>query len=403
MFQGIMPGSNQYRAQRRDGVLFELEVNSDFIRDGAGKPTHFLFVARDITARKRTEVALAKATDRLSLATRAGGVGIWEYEVRSNQLIWDEVMYRLYGISADQFGGAYDAWQKGVHPEDRTRSNAEIQAALRGEKEFNTEFRVLWPDGSVHYIRALSLMKHDASGQPLKMVGTNWDITTQKQAEEALQASLHEKEALLKEVHHRVKNNLQVITSLLRLESGRSGQAGTKSVLDDMQDRIRSMALLHESLYRSGTFAAINLGVYLKQITTQLFRALAATPGAIQLHTDMEAVPIDLDQAMPCGLLVNELVSNSLKHGFPGGRTGEIRLELHRVGGGPQLCLHVSDTGVGLPADFESKRHHSLGLQLVGDLTRQVEGKLDVGPGPGTSFTITFTPRLNTAGHTPPA
>lgn len=393
MFEGIRSGVNEYCAQRRDGSHFDMEVNSEFVRDAAGKPTHFIFIARDVTARKRTEDALTRATDRLSLATRAGGVGIWDFDVRNNRLIWDDMMHRLYGTPLEQFGGAYEAWQKGIHPDDRARTDAEIQAALRGEKEFDTEFRVLWPDGSVRYIRALSLLKRDALGLPLNMIGTNWDITAQKQAEKSLQTSLHEKEALLKEVHHRVKNNLQVVTSLLRLEAARSGQSATKSVLEDMQGRIRSMAMLHESLYRSGTFAAVDLGAYIKQISTQLFRVLVATPGTIQLLLDMDSVPIEMDQAMPCGLLVNELVSNSLKHGFPPGHSGEIRVELHRLEGGPQLCLIVSDTGVGLPADLEVKRCQSLGLQLVGDLTRQLEGKLEIGRGPGAEFKITFKPR----------
>ena len=217
------------------------------------------------------------------------------------------------------------------------------------------------------------------------------ELAEREQAEAALQSSLLEKEALLKEVHHRVKNNLQVITSLLRLEAGRSAQPSTKSVLKDMQGRIQSMALLHESLYRSGTFAAVDLGTYLKQLTTQSFRALVPHPGAIQLRLDLASVQIGMDQAMPCGLLANELISNCLEHGFPDGGTGEVRVELHTVNGGQQLRLRVSDTGAGLPADFEAKRSHALGLQLVSGLVAQLGGTLEIGPGPVAVFTVNFT------------
>ena len=146
-------------------------------------------IATKLTAEyKRVEDTLCQITDRLSLATRAGGVGVWDYDLVNNRLVWDDQMFHLYGITQDQFGGAYEAWQMGVHPEDRQQGDENIQLALRGEKDFNTEFRVIWPDGSIHNIRALAIVQRDPSGQPLRMVGTNWDITTQKRVGEDLRA-----------------------------------------------------------------------------------------------------------------------------------------------------------------------------------------------------------------------
>ncbi|MBK8859063.1 MAG: PAS domain-containing protein [Opitutaceae bacterium] len=148
------------------------------------------------------------------------------------------------------------------------------------------------------------------------MISTVWDVTARKLAEEALRATVRDKEALLKEVHHRVKNNLQVITSLLRLEAGHIREPGTKVVLREMQDRIRSMALLHETLYRSGNYASVNLSLYLRQLTQQLFRAHNTDPGRVHLVLDLAPVQVEMDQAIPCGLIVNELAINSLKHAF---------------------------------------------------------------------------------------
>ena len=227
--------------------------------------------------------------------------------------------------------------------------------------------------------------------QPGQGVAFVVDITERKQAEKALRTSLREKEALLKEVHHRVKNNLQVITSLLRLETGRSAEPAVRTVLKDMQGRIQAMALLHETLYRSSTFASVDLGAYLRQLATQSFRALNTEPGSIQLDLDLASIQVGIDQAIPCGLLLNELLSNCLKHGFMDRRAGGIRIELRRAGDGPQLRLRVSDTGVGLPADFEAKRGHSLGLQLVSDLAKQLGGGLEIEPGPGTVLSVVFT------------
>ena len=132
---------------------------------------------------------LQEASDRLSLATRAGAVGIWDFDVVGNRLVWDEQMAHLYCVPHDHLVGAFDTWRGCLHPDDRQRAENEVQLALRGKKEFNTEFRIVWPDGSIHSIRALALVQHDAAGQPLRMIGTNWDITTQKQAANELQAS----------------------------------------------------------------------------------------------------------------------------------------------------------------------------------------------------------------------
>ena len=372
----------------RDGQEYQIFDSGAPIRNEAGQIIGMVLVFSDVTEKYRMEAMLAMTAERLSLATRAGGVGIWEWDVIQNMSIWDNVMCQLYGITADQFGGAYEAWRKGVHPDDQARSDAEIQMALRGETEYNTEFRVVWPDGSIHTLRALAVVQRDENGQPLKMIGTNWDITAHKQAEQSLQTSLKEKTALLNEVHHRVKNNLQIITSLLRLESGRSTQPDIKAVLGDMQGRIRAMALLHESLYRSGSLAAVDLSNYLKQLATQSFRALLADMGSVQLHLDLAAVKVSMDLAVPCGLIVNELISNCLKHGFPDGRTGEVSIVLKPLNDG-QWCLCVSDTGLGLPDDFEARQKKSLGLQLVNSLAIQLGGSLKIGP--GAVFAVSFT------------
>jgi two-component sensor histidine kinase/PAS domain-containing protein len=233
-------------------------------------------------------------------------------------------------------------------------------------------------------------------GQSCGRLWVHRDITASKQTEALLQASLREKEALLKEVHHRVKNNLQVITSLLRLEGRRSAQPLTRAVLEDMQGRIRTMAVLHESLYQSGTYASVDLGVYLGQLVHQVFRAHGLENMRVALILDLASVVVGMDQATPCGLILNELVSNSLKHGFPSWHAGEVRIRLQPVTGAGAMCLQVRDDGVGLPPDFQSRYKSSLGLQLVADLARQIDGELDIGLGPGACFSVVFTPHCPT-------
>jgi PAS domain S-box-containing protein len=223
------------------------------------------------------------------------------------------------------------------------------------------------------------------------------DITERKRVENAVRESLHEKESLLKEIHHRVKNNLQIVSSLLRLQSGQIEHPSARAAMQEMQNRVHSMALIHEHLYRSENLAQVDMAAYFKSLCPKLMRTLAARPEAIRLHLDLIPVYLEIDQALPCGLLVNELVSNALKHAFPEGRTGEVRLELRPVDDGRQIHLRVSDNGVGLPADFDMQRLSSLGLELASDLATQIKGRLEIGPGPGATFDVVFAPvnRMN--------
>lgn len=277
--------------------------------------------------------------------------------------------------------------------EVRSRESAEARLTLQNETLTRSQQET-----------SRLLEQAEKSRGALLSILENEQRTTKELArsKEALVASLREKEALLKEVHHRVKNNLQVIASLLRLEGRRIDHDITKSVLAEMQGRIRAMALLHETLYRSGKFATIDLASYLSQLANQSFRSLVGQPGAIRLNLDLAPVQLDIDQAIPCGLIVNELVSNSFKHGFPDGRTGDLWIRLHPTDDGATVFLSVSDSGAGLARDFEVRRQRSLGLQLVSDLARQLQGSLKIGPGPEAVFEVTFSrTRTRNSGEIP--
>jgi PAS domain S-box-containing protein len=213
------------------------------------------------------------------------------------------------------------------------------------------------------------------------------EVNERKRAEASLEASLKEKELLLKEIHHRVKNNLQIISSLLSLQIVSTGNEIASVSLKESQNRIRSMALIHEKLYQSSDLAVIDFREYVQSLVISLTRSYVLNH-ALKIDVDIEAVSLDIDMAIPCGLIINELISNSLKYAFPGGQAGEIHISLHRNGG--QYCLAVSDNGVGLPPDLDFRNTASLGLQLVTTLAGQLNGTVDCPPGKGTTFVITF-------------
>ena len=180
----------------RDTVTWVRTNATPQFRPGEVAPYQVFVTMEDITDLKRAEVASQQTVEHLSLATQAGGVGIWELDLVNNVLIWDDRMFQLYGITPDTFSGTYEAWRAGLHPDDLAQSEAELQMALRGEKEFDTEFRVVWPDGSVHYLHAKARVHHDTMGRPKSLVGTNYDITRHQLAEDKLKES----EELLRQI-----------------------------------------------------------------------------------------------------------------------------------------------------------------------------------------------------------
>lgn len=209
------------------------------------------------------------------------------------------------------------------------------------------------------------------------------DITAAKASREQLRVSLAEKEVLLREVHHRVKNNLAVISSLLYLESAYVEDPKAAAVLEDSQRRVRAMALVHETLYGTDTLGEVDFGSYAGRLARELVSALTVGK-AVTLKTRFDPLRMSIDLAVPCGLILNELISNAFKHAFPDGRAGEILVTLHLDPPGT-IRLQVSDNGVGIPADLDVETHNSLGLRLIRALSRQVRGGFELcGTHPGT-------------------
>ncbi|MGE5315130.1 MAG: sensor histidine kinase [Acidobacteriota bacterium] len=227
----------------------------------------------------------------------------------------------------------------------------------------------------------------DEHGAILGLMGIARDISDRKAFEEKLYAALQEKETLLKEIHHRVKNNMQVISSMLHLQAESISDPELARFFIESQNRVKTMAMIHEKLYQSKDLARINFGDYLRTLMISLVRSYGM--GNVRPVIEAEEILLGVNVAIPCGLIVNELVSNTLKHAFPAGMTGSIRVRLAQAPAGA-LVLSVSDDGVGLPEEMDPATADTLGLKLVGILVQQLSGTMSVQRGRGTTFTITF-------------
>jgi len=226
------------------------------------------------------------------------------------------------------------------------------------------------------------------------------EIIQRQEAQQQAETSLREKEMLLQEVHHRVKNNLQIVSSLLRLQSRQVDDPGMVAILNDSRSRIGAISLIHKTLYQPSNLSSVSFREYIIELALQLFDFYAVDPDRIALVTDMESISLNIETATPCGLIINELVTNSLKYAFPDNRKGTISVTLNRDEESGGYLLRVSDNGVGLPADLDIRQAESLGLRLVVSLAeQQLRGKIEAALDQGTTFKITFqeigyTPRF---------
>jgi PAS domain S-box-containing protein len=245
-------------------------------------------------------------------------------------------------------------------------------------------------DGTVFPVELWTSIVRNDEDEPVAMVGVARDITARKRAEEDIRTSLREKEVLLKEIHHRVKNNLQVISSLLSLQSEYLKDEGMIKIFKESQNRVKSMALIHEKLYQSRNLAEIDFADYLRELTTQLFRSYGIGAHGVYLNVNASQVLLAVDRAIPCGIIVNELVTNALKYAFPESRGGRIDIDLHPIDE-DRIRLAVRDNGVGFPEDVDFETSDSLGLTLVRMLADQVQGDVVLQEeGHGAEFIMTF-------------
>jgi PAS domain S-box-containing protein len=377
----------EFRFRHKDGSYRWIESTGRNLINAQGNPIGSVMGSRDITERKKAEEMLRRSEHQLAESQQVAKIGSWSWDIVNNTLDWSQETFRRFDKDPKTFTPTVEYYVGLIHPDDRAVIQKAIQESIENDAPYRIQPRIRNENGREWVLEGFGVVERDGNGKPIRFAGTAQDITERKRADELILRSLKEKEVLLKEIHHRVKNNMQVIYSLLNLQAKGIADKTVRAMFEDARNRVNSMALIHERLYQSKDLAHINFKEYLQN----LMQSIADTYKRhdVVLSVDMEPVALDVNIGIPCGLIVNELVSNSLKYAFPEGKKGTIKVGIKRNPEGNHV-LFVTDNGVGFPDAVDFRNTPSLGLQLVGVLTGQIHGTIELSKTEGTAFSITF-------------
>ncbi len=359
--------------------------------DNKGELKYLFALLQDITQLKRTEEALRSSEAALNEAQEIANIGSFYWDKKTDKITWSKQMFEISGISPEEFGGKLKGvLEEFIHPDDVESTTSQVNEMVVQGRSWPIEFRVVRPDGELRWIRSGSRIILNDKGETIASVGVNQDITDQKLSEEQIKASLKEKETLLQEIHHRVKNNMQVISSLLKLQAGKIEDQKLKEAFLESQSRINSMSIVHEILHESHSLSKIKIEPYLQSIGRSLAQSYKMKDANVTLAITADDVELSIEQANPIGLILNELVSNAYKYAFNAQVSGLVRIELKKKDE-VSLELVVKDNGKGMPIDFDWRNTDSLGLQLVLTLVEnQLDGYIHYEFDQGSKFTIMF-------------
>lgn len=377
-----------YQLVTKQGDMIDVLLSAFAERDDQGNLIRTLAVSIDVTERNRIETALRESEERFRLAFEKAAIGMAIVSPTGKWLKVNASLCDIVGYSEAQL--LTMTFQDITHPDDIALDLQASAQLLKGEIDnYHTQKRYIHQQGHIVWISLSASLVFRNDGRPLHFITQIENISARKVSEQKLSESLAEKNVMLQEIHHRVKNNLQVICSLLNLQTQANPDIEIAEIMQESQNRVKSMALVHENLYQSQDLSKINLANYIKELTNNLLRSYRSRASLTQIKIDISHLYLNIDTAIPCGLIINELVSNALKYAFPEDIRGNITI--HIFENTPQeLTLTVSDDGIGLPEDISTDNVQTLGLRMANTLTRQISGNLTIDRKTGTTFQICF-------------
>ncbi len=375
------------RLKSADNTLLHLEINLAPLTTN-GSIIGLQGIARDVTHRKHNEETLRESEARLLRFYQSNLLGVFYWNMNGKVTDANNKFLDIVGYTREELASGQINLITMTPPEYRYLDEVsviELKATGVNKQPFEKVF--IHKNGTHIPVILAGATLDEARTHGVAFV---LDNTERKRAEEQVKSSLSEKEVMLREIHHRVKNNLQIISSLVSLQADNLVDERMREELKDVRDRVRSMALVHEKLYQTSDLAQLNFGDYATNLLHSLWRSHGALADKVRLHLAVAPVALPIEAAVPCGLLLNELAGNALKHAFPGNSGGEVTVTLEHDAATGSVSLQVRDNGVGLPVGVDWRQSRSLGLRLVQILTNQLRGTLETGSGPGTTFQVNF-------------
>jgi PAS domain S-box-containing protein len=372
---------SELRKQNIDLVKKSIEL-SDMMRQLEDKNYDLELFQADL---KKTLDALRESMERYRIVAETAPAGIIIVDHEENLIFLNSAFAEMLGYPKDQLMEMNLSQLS--DKEEFAKFQEQTKLRKRGVSN-RYESKLIHKDGSLRNVLVSASPIKAGNGTDTASLAVITDITERMQAEEQIKTALQEKEVLLKEIHHRVKNNMQIISSLLSLQETYIKDPSVLKAFRESQTRIRSMAMIHERLYQSEDLARIDINEYIETLTADLFRTYNVTPGAISFKNDVNDIYLKLDIAIPCCLLIHELLSNSLKYAFPKGRKGEIIVDFKSEENHYQLT--VKDNGIGFPKDLDFRTAESLGMQLINMFVKKLHGTIELDSRCGTEFKIEF-------------
>ena len=388
LFQGEDIGYQEYEFVTKTGKTLFAEVNNTPVFENDDLK-EFICVARDITERKEAEEALRESEEKYRNLVENISDVIYTLDKNGNITYLSTAVQGFIGYKPEELIGR--SVFELIHEEDQYKIDKNSKEVLNG-KNFETEYRIKTKDGAIRWMNTSSQPIY-LNDEIIGVQGIVSDITERKKVEEQIKLSLKEKELHLREIHHRVKNNIQVISSMLSLYTNYIKDEQYAEMFNELKNRIHTMSLIHEKLYLAKDTKQINFRDYIQELVNNLFQFYEKTAKQINTNIEIQKISLGLDSAIPCGLIINELVSNVFKHAFKEGMTGEVKIYLKSEllnNGDNRITIIVADNGLGFPSEIDFKNTQTFGLLLVNTYVEQLGGTIELNTENGSEFKIVF-------------
>ena len=387
---GRIPFYNEVRYHHRNGSTVWVICTGKVIEwDDEGKAKRMIGCHIDITDRKNMEVAFKESQERMRFALEGSQLGEWDWSLKTNIVKRNARWAEMLGYSLDEIENNLQQGINLQHPDDRETSMKTIKDHLEGKTEYyDVRYRMRAKDGQYRWIHDCGkIMERDEFGKPVRLSGTHADITDQMEKEERINKLLAEKELVLKEVHHRIKNNMNTINSLLTLQADSLSDPVAIRALEDAGNRISSMSILYDKLYRSADFTGLSCKEYISSLVDEVLSNFNNNQ-YVKVKKDLQEFKLDAKRLQPLGIIINELLTNIMKYAFKGRENGSILLTASKTS--DHVVISVQDDGLGMPKSVGFENSAGFGLQLVQALTQQIGGTIRIERGVGTQVVLEF-------------